>query len=59
MKSIEVDIAPDGEVKIEAFGFQGGACLAATKEIEEALGKASGRKMKEGSGLAPAQKLKQ
>lgn len=58
MKSIEVDVAPDGEVKIEAFGFEGGACLAATKEIEDALGKTGNRKMKEGHGQV-AQKLKQ
>jgi hypothetical protein len=59
MKSIEIDISPKGEVKIEAFGFQGGACLAATKEIEAALGKVEGRKMKEGSGAVMDQKLKQ
>jgi hypothetical protein len=39
MKYIEVEITDDGEVKIEAKGFTDGACLAATKEIEEAIGK--------------------
>jgi hypothetical protein len=60
VKSIEVDVSPSGDVKIEAHGFTGGACLAATKEIEEAIGKIEGRKLKEGSGPVNAvQKLQQ
>jgi hypothetical protein len=60
MKHIEVDVSPQGDVKIEAHGFTGGACLAATKEIEEAIGKLDSRKMKEGSGtVATFQKLRQ
>ncbi len=31
-------IIADGEVKIEASGFTGGACDAATKAFEEVLG---------------------
>lgn len=46
MKKIVVTFDKKGGSKIEAFGFTGGACLAATKDIEEAIGKAEGRKMK-------------
>ena len=59
MKSIEIDVSPSGEVKVEAFGFQGGACLAATKEIEAAIGKVTADKKKEGSGPVVDQRLKQ
>ena len=38
MKSIDIDISPDGTVKIEAIGYKGNACEAATKEIEAILG---------------------
>lgn len=40
MKSIQIDITPDGETKIEAVGFKGKGCAEATKAIEQALGKA-------------------
>jgi hypothetical protein len=46
MKQIIVTIDKKGGSKIEAFGFQGGECLAATKSIEDALGKLVSRKMK-------------
>lgn len=46
MKKIVVTFDKKGGSKIEAFGFTGGACLAATKDIEEAIGKAESRKMK-------------
>lgn len=39
MKSIEVIIATDGAVAIEAIGFKGRACETATAELEQALGK--------------------
>ncbi|MGB8166256.1 MAG: DUF2997 domain-containing protein [Chthoniobacteraceae bacterium] len=45
-KSIEIEIAPSGEVKIEAIGFKGKGCEAATKAIEDALGTAKSRKKK-------------
>ncbi len=35
---VEVTIAPNGETKIEAHGFTGGACKTATKPLEDALG---------------------
>lgn len=45
-KMITVDVGPDGKTKIEAHGFEDNTCLAATKSIEEALGVASGQKLK-------------
>jgi len=38
MKKIVMTFGKDGTTKIEAFGFSGAACLAATKDLEEALG---------------------
>lgn len=37
-KSITVDVAPDGSVKIEGHGFVGPECEKATAFLEEALG---------------------
>lgn len=37
-ESIEVTIGPDGTVQVEAVGYKGNDCLAATKFIESALG---------------------
>lgn len=45
-QKITIEIDEAGEVKIEASGFTGRDCLAATKNIEEALGKVSERKAK-------------
>lgn len=36
-KTIIVTISPVGKTKIEAEGFVGGACLKATKPIQDAL----------------------
>ena len=38
-RRINVRISPVGEITVEADGFQGKGCEAATKAIEEALGK--------------------
>ena len=38
-RRIHVRITPLGEVTVEAEGFQGNGCEAATKAIEDALGK--------------------
>ena len=38
MKRIEVTVAPDGESKVEAFGFSGNACRSATEAIRKGLG---------------------
>lgn len=37
MKTITVTIDKTGKPTIEAHGFQGGACKAATKPLEDAL----------------------
>jgi len=46
MRSIEITFTPLGEVTIEAIGFKGKACEAATKAIEQALGAVTTRKAK-------------
>lgn len=38
MKTITVEVTPDGQVKIEATGFVGNACEKATAALEQALG---------------------
>jgi hypothetical protein len=38
LQEIDVFIEADGKVRIEVRGIKGGACLALTKELEEALG---------------------
>lgn len=38
MKKIEVLFGPDGEIKIEAFGYRGSSCKEATEFLEKALG---------------------
>jgi hypothetical protein len=45
-RSILVRVAPDGSLTVEADGFQGKRCEAATRAIEEALGKRTGRTLK-------------
>ena len=45
-KSIEVVIATDGTLKIEALGFAGADCEKATAFLEEALGASTMRKRK-------------
>ena len=37
-QTIEVLIAPDGAIQIDAVGFKGADCEHATKFLEEALG---------------------
>jgi hypothetical protein len=43
---IYIDVFHDGTTKVEAVGFQGKDCLAATAAIEAALGKSTGRELK-------------
>ena len=38
-RKIHVRVSPNGEITVEAEGFQGKGCEAATKAIEDALGK--------------------
>ena len=45
-RRILVRVAPDGALTVEADGFQGKGCEAATRAIEEALGKRTGRTLK-------------
>lgn len=48
MKTIDIVVSPQGEVKVEANGFTDGTCFAATKEIEAAIGKVTKDEKKEG-----------
>ena len=45
-RRIHVRVSPHGEITVEAEGFQGKGCEAATKAIEDALGKPSARSRK-------------
>ena len=38
-RQIRVRVSPTGEIRVEAYGFKGNGCEAATKAMEEALGK--------------------
>lgn len=41
MKSVQVTVSPEGEVVVEALGFKGKGCKAATEAIEKAVGVSS------------------
>lgn len=45
-RKIHVRVSPNGEITVEADGFHGKGCEAATKAIEEALGKPGARTRK-------------
>jgi len=45
-RRIHVRVTATGEITVEAEGFQGKGCEAATKAIEEALGKPRARTRK-------------
>ena len=45
-RKIHVRVSSVGEITVEAEGFQGKGCEAATKAIEEALGKTKQRTRK-------------
>lgn len=45
-RRIHVRISPAGEITVEAEGFRGNGCEAATKAIEDALGKPGTRNRK-------------
>lgn len=38
-RQIRVKVSPTGEITVEACGFKGSGCEAATRAIEEALGR--------------------
>lgn len=42
-KQIIVEVLPDGQIKIDAIGFQGSACAKATALLEKALGQVTQR----------------
>lgn len=46
MKTIIIEIAEDGSLKLDAQGFKGADCEKATKALEDAIGTTSGRKKK-------------
>ena len=45
-RKIHVRVTPAGEITVEAEGFKGSGCEAATKAIEDALGKPGNRTRK-------------
>ena len=45
-QEIHVDISPDGSLHIEAHGFTGTSCRAATAPLEQALGVVRSRRLK-------------
>jgi hypothetical protein len=45
-QEIHVDISPEGAVHIEAHGFTGTSCRAATAPLEQALGVVRSRRAK-------------
>lgn len=45
-KTIEIIVQPTGELSVDAIGFKGVDCEAATQFLEEALGALSDRKHK-------------
>jgi hypothetical protein len=45
-KTIEVIVSKDGTLKIDAVGFQGADCEKATRFLEQALGKPTGKQKK-------------
>ena len=45
-RRIHVRVSPFGDITVEAEGFHGKGCEAATKAIEDALGKNTGRTRK-------------
>lgn len=46
MEEIIIDIDESGNVQVEGKGIVGEDCVKLTKDIEEALGEVTGRKLK-------------
>jgi hypothetical protein len=57
-KTVEVVIQPGGQLQIEAHGFTGTGCEAATQFLEEALGSPGARKRKGEYYRSPAVRAK-
>ena len=45
-RRILIRVSPTGDIQVEAEGYQGKGCEAATQAIEQALGKRTGRTLK-------------
>lgn len=45
-RRILVRVSPSGDIQVEAEGYQGKGCEAATQAFEQALGKRTGRTLK-------------
>ena len=45
MKEIVIDIADDGQIKIETRGFTGKSCIKEAKFIKQVLGSETARKL--------------
>jgi hypothetical protein len=52
-ETITVDISPEGNVKIDAQGFQGTACSTATHELELVLGGGTAKRKEKPEYYAP------
>lgn len=46
MKRIEITVSPDGQSKVETFGYSGSECRDASRLIEQALGQSTGEELK-------------
>ncbi len=46
-KKVVVTITKEGEIKIEAEGYEGSGCLKATEPFEKAFGAVKGRTLKD------------
>lgn len=60
-RRILVRVSPNGDIQVEAEGFRGKACEAATEAIEQSLGKRATRTLKpehrQGGGMIQQQSL--
>ena len=45
MKTIEIVVSPDGQLRLETRGFQGAECQAASQFLERALGRKTGEQL--------------
>ena len=58
-RRIHVCVSPQGDVSVEADGFEGNGCEAATRAIEVALGSAKQRTRKPQFWQRPQQRIGQ
>ena len=45
MKTIEIIVSSDGQLRLETRGFQGAECQAASQFLERALGRRTGEQL--------------